>query len=129
MFTKLLLVVFAVALLLGCTQQAPAATTTPQPSTPASTGTVQASTPSTQTVSVDIASFAFSQTSLTVSPGTTVVWTNKDSAPHTVTSDSGAFDSGSMSKDQSFSHTFSEAGEFAYHCTFHSGMKATVTVK
>ena len=127
MLTKLLVVAFAAVLLLGCTQQAPAAT--PHASVPVSTGTVQASTPSSQTVSVDIASFAFSQTSLTVSPGTTVVWTNKDSAPHTVTSDSGAFDSGSLSQGQTFSKTFNDAGTFAYHCTFHGAMKATVTVQ
>ena len=41
-----------------------------------------------------ISVFAFSPATLTVKVGTTVTWTNKDSVPHTITSDSGAFSSG-----------------------------------
>src|SRR5882757_405992 len=39
--------------------------------------------------SVMIMNYAFSPSSLTVAPGTTVTWTNMDTAPHTVTVSSG----------------------------------------
>jgi plastocyanin len=46
-----------------------------------------------------------------------------------VTSDTnGQFDSGSISTNGTYPHTFSGTGTFPYHCTFHPGMKATVIV-
>jgi hypothetical protein len=53
---------------------------------------------------------------------------NTGRASHTVTSDSGAFDSGTLGNGGSFSFTFNDVGSFAYHCAFHSGMSATVRV-
>ena len=47
-------------------------------------------------VSVAISNNAFAPKTLTVAPGTTVVWKNGDSVAHTVTADNGAFDSGNM---------------------------------
>ena len=80
--------------------------------------------------SVTIQGFAFSPAELTVKKGTTVTWTNQDSAPHTVTSDSGSeLSSATLSKGQSYSHTFNEAGTFEYHCNLHSTMKAKVMVE
>jgi len=81
------------------------------------------------TVQVAIQNFAFSPRTLTVAPGTTVVWTQKDSAPHTVTSDTGAWTaSADLQPGQTFSHTFTQAGTFAYHCAVHPNMTATVAV-
>ncbi|MGF7228433.1 MAG: cupredoxin domain-containing protein [Candidatus Saccharibacteria bacterium] len=83
------------------------------------------------TSTVAIQNFSFSPMAITVKVGTKVTWTNKDSTSHTVTADSGAadaFDSGTLATGQSYSHTFSKAGTFAYHCTFHSDMHGTVTV-
>ncbi len=79
---------------------------------------------------VNIENFAFNPAVLTIKKGTTVTWTNMDSAPHTVNSDTQwELDSGSLSKGQSFSHTFNEAGTFDYHCAFHSMMTAKVIVE
>jgi plastocyanin len=74
--------------------------------------------------------------------GQTVVWTNDDSAFHTVTSgsvgapDAGkAFDSGLAgptaltAKGKTFEHKFDIAGEYPYFCTLHPAMVGTVTVK
>lgn len=69
---------------------------------------------------------AFTPSSITVAANTTITWTNKDSAPHTVTSNSGAFDSGTINSGATFSHTFSAAGTYAYHCTIHPSMTASV---
>ena len=79
---------------------------------------------------VPIQGFAFSQKTLSIKKGTTVEWTNEDSAPHTVTSDrEGELDSPRPSQGQKYSHTFLVSGTYAYHCTYHSSMKAMVIVE
>jgi len=77
---------------------------------------------------VSIANFAFQPASLQVAVGATVTWTNADSTAHTVTSDTGAFDSGSLAPGASFSQTFTTAGTFTYHCQIHPFMTATIVV-
>ncbi len=78
--------------------------------------------------SVSITGFAFPATT-TINVGEMVTWTNNHTGvPHTVTADGGAFGSGTLSTGQSFSHTFSAAGTFAYHCTIHPAMTGSVVV-
>lgn len=77
---------------------------------------------------VSIVDFSFNPATLTVAKGATVTWTNTGSATHTVTADDGSFDSGNLSGGSNFSHTFSTAGTFTYHCAIHASMKATITV-
>jgi amicyanin len=79
--------------------------------------------------SVTIADFSFSPGTITINQGDTVTWVNNGPTPHTATSSSGAFDTGILRKGQSGSHTFSEAGTFAYICTPHPYMKGTVVVQ
>ncbi len=80
------------------------------------------------TPEVEIKGFAFSPGTLTIKVGTTVKWTNQDSVAHTVTSDTGLFDSGDLAAGDTFSFTFTQAGTFAYHCTMHPSMTATIIV-
>lgn len=75
---------------------------------------------------VDIKGFAFEPNTITVKSGTTVIWTNGDSTPHTITGSN--FDSGSISQGSTFSQTFKEAGTFDYHCAIHSNMQGKVIV-
>jgi plastocyanin len=76
-----------------------------------------------------------------ITVGQTVVWTNDDTAFHTVTSglfgaaDAGQlFDSGLAgptaltSKGTTFEHTFDTAGEYDYHCTLHPLMTGEIIV-
>jgi plastocyanin len=77
---------------------------------------------------VFIQSLAFNPASITVTAGTTITWTNKDGIAHTITSDSNAFDSGSVKSGGTFSFTFATAGSYSYHCTIHPSMVASVTV-
>jgi plastocyanin len=79
--------------------------------------------------SVTISNMAFSPSSLTVTVGTTVTWTNNDGMDHTVTSTTGAFDSGNLAAGGKFSHAFGAVGSFAYRCTIHAGMSGTIVVK
>lgn len=81
------------------------------------------------TVEIDMVNFSFSPKEVTIKKGTAVIWLNKDSAVHTVTSDTGLFDSGSLANGASFGYTFSTAGTFAYHCTPHkANMTGTIVV-
>ena len=74
--------------------------------------------------------FDFGTLTLRVNPGDTVIWTNKDSTQHTVTSDSGSeLNSQYLPKGSSYSHTFVTEGEFDYHCKPHSYMKGKIIVQ
>ena len=74
-------------------------------------------------------SYSFSPAKLTIKIGTTLIWKDVSSAPHTVTSDDGTtFDSGTVSVGSSFRFTFKTAGSFSYHCNIHPYMRATVVV-
>jgi plastocyanin len=84
------------------------------------TAAVQASSPTgAATVTVAMDNFAFDPKTLQVKKGTTVVFVNHDSAKHTVTSDSGKFDSGDIDPGGSYQFTFNETGQFPYYCRFH----------
>ena len=79
---------------------------------------------------VFIQNTAFTPASITVSVNTTVKWTNKDNLSHTVTSNTGLFDSGIIGvSGGTYSHQFTTAGTFLYHCQIHSGMSGTVIVQ
>lgn len=79
-------------------------------------------------MAITIQGFAFNPATITVPVGTKVTWTNQDPATHTVTSDTGAFDSKNLSTGGTFSFTFNQAGSFAYHCAIHTRMVATIVV-
>jgi plastocyanin len=78
---------------------------------------------------VDIAGFAFSPGSVTVSVGDTVTWSNADAQNHTATADDASFDTGTIAGGTSKSVTFATAGTFGYHCKIHPSMTATVVVQ
>jgi len=96
------------------------------PTTTEAPATTLASSPTT----VSIKDFAFDPATVTVNVGAAVTWVNQDSAPHTVTSDSGGeLSSGTLSNGQSYSHTFNAKGTYTYHCGIHRSMKGTVNVE
>ena len=76
--------------------------------------------------SVTIQNFAFHPPTVSIGVGDTVTWTNRDDAPHTATGS--GFDTGTLNKGQSGSHTFTKAGRFSYICSIHPNMKGTVLV-
>jgi len=83
---------------------------------------------STGTVDITIQNFAFNPTSITIKAGTTVRWMNQDSATHSVTSDTGVWDSGGIAQGASYTRVFDTVGTFAYHCGIHPSMKGTIIV-
>lgn len=80
------------------------------------------------TVYIDIRNLAFAEPEPRIEPGTTIVWTNRDPFPHTVTSDEGLFDSGLINAEESYALTFPEAGTFPIHCTPHPWITGRVIV-
>jgi len=79
------------------------------------------------TVSMDHNTFIPGE--ITVVPGTTVTWVNKEAMPHTVVDMNKGFRSKTLAKDASFSFTFATAGDYDYLCSIHPNMKGKVMVK
>jgi plastocyanin len=79
---------------------------------------------------VDIHDYQYHSADVTVQAGASVTWTNGDTARHDVASTSGpeAFRSPELGQGESFTYTFGQAGAYAYLCTLHPDMAATVTV-
>ena len=84
----------------------------------------------TDTVVIELV--AFKPEKLSVDAGAKVVWQQKDSGAHTVTSGAveqgsssvtqrpdGRFDSGNVAKGETFEFTFNEAGTYPYFCRLH----------
>lgn len=85
--------------------------------------------PEPATHTITIAEMRFQPESLTVNAGDTVVWINKDLFPHTATSQAGAFNSSAIEAGRSWQFTPATKGAFAYVCTFHPSMKATLRIR
>jgi len=84
---------------------------------------------SAQSMQITIKNFSFQPASVTVPVGTSVTWSNQDSAAHTTTSDTGVWGSGNLTTGASFSFTLKRAGTFHYHCMIHPNMMGTVVVQ
>jgi len=82
-----------------------------------------------KTQAVAIKGFAFVPQTIVVAPGTIVTWTNVDEDPHTATATDKSFHSPALDQKQTFSFTFTKAGEFAYFCQLHPHMTGKVIVK
>jgi len=91
-------------------------------------GASSAPVPPGQPNTVVMANMAFGPASITVSTGTTVTWQNNDGVAHTSTSDTGAWDTGTIAPGQSKTTVFNTPGTFTYHCTVHPMMLGTVVV-
>jgi plastocyanin len=108
----------------------PARTTAQPPAAQAtSQATTQAAAPAGKVVEVKVDNFSFSPQTITIAPGTTVIWTNRDDIPHTVVSDEKVFKSKVLDTDEKFSYTFDKAGSFPYFCSVHPKMTGKVIVQ
>ncbi len=122
MKTRIILSLALVILLAAC---APASTPTPTTQPGGNTSATQETTNGTN---IQITNFTFSPADITVAVGTTVTWTNMDSVTHTVVADDGTWKSENIAQGGTYSHTFSQAGVYMYHCGVHPSMTGTITV-
>lgn len=134
-FVAVVIVAVVLVLVLGHKKTTPEPTPSPSTNstTPTTTTPTASTTPSANTAatSVAIKNFAFDAKTVTVKKGTTVTWTNDDTANHTVTFDDSSMSSassGNLTNGATFSYKFDTAGTFAYHCAIHSSMTGTVVV-
>ncbi|MBI4079741.1 cupredoxin family copper-binding protein [Candidatus Kaiserbacteria bacterium] len=120
----------------GSTQQPPAPPPPPAPSptppppapAPAPEPTPPPPPPAPTTANVTIEHFTFTPSTLTISAGDTVVFTNKDAVGHTATK-IGSFNSGIITEGQSKSIVFAQKGTFDYFCDPHPYMRGTIIVE
>jgi plastocyanin len=82
-----------------------------------------------KTVEVAISNFTFTPKDLTIAPGTTVKWVNRDDIPHLVAEKALAFKSQALDTNDSFSFTFTKPGDVEYFCVLHPHMTGKITVK
>jgi LPXTG-motif cell wall-anchored protein len=75
-----------------------------------------------------ISDFKYTPSTVTVTAGESVTWTNSGPAAHSATADDGSFDTGNLRKGASGSHTFTSAGTYTFHCTPHPFMTGKVVV-
>jgi len=80
-------------------------------------------------VSIEMRQQSFIPEKVVVKPGATVMWTNDDTIPHSVTANDGSFDSGPILPGQSFKWVANANGDVAYHCIYHPSMTATLTLQ
>jgi plastocyanin len=71
----------------------------------------------------------FSPANITNNVNDQVKWTWTGFNSHSTTSNTGLWDSGINGNGFTYSHTFSAAGSFPYHCTIHSFMTGSITVQ
>jgi|SRR5581483_3218078 len=79
------------------------------------------------TVTIDATNYA--PKFVTVHPGDTIDWVNKDLLTHTVTARNGSFDSKEIAPGKTWSYTPTTRGQFDYRCTIHPTMKGSLVVQ
>jgi amicyanin len=84
------------------------------------------------TTIVAIRNLTFTPEEVTIRAGGTVTWVNCEPAgaeAHTSTADEEEWSSPTLTSGDGFSHTFPQAGTYAYHCEPHPFMTGTVVVE
>jgi len=64
-----------------------------------------------------------------VAAGDTIVWTNKDFLPHSVTAAAAKVESGDLAQDKAFRFIARRQGEMKYICRLHPVMQGVVVVR
>src|SRR5438309_3610416 len=82
-----------------------------------------------RTHAVRIEGMKFVPERLEVAVGDTVVWTNKDFLPHSVTAREARVESGDLAPDKSWRFTARTKAEMHYICRLHPVMKGVLVVK
>jgi plastocyanin len=79
-----------------------------------------------KTSTVLIRGFAFNPSDLTVERGTTVIWLNGDYITYKIKSN--IFESGNLTRGDTFSYTFNQTGNYDYSDVTNPSIKGRITV-
>lgn len=82
-----------------------------------------------KTHAVRIEGMKFVPERVEVAAGDTIVWTNKDFLPHTVTAADAGVESGELQEGKSFKFVARKPGEMSYICRLHPVMRGVVIVR
>jgi plastocyanin len=78
---------------------------------------------------IGIDNFAFAPRELTVKPGTTVTWVNRDDVPHVIVNVEQKFkESPVLDTDRRYSVRLTTPGTYKYFCSIHPTMTGTIVV-
>ena len=89
-----------------------------------------ASAPATAaTRTVDIRRAGFEPATVTITAGDTVIWRNRDTVNHQVSSDTGAFVSPILRPNQTYSFTFANPGTYRYRDALEPAERGTIIVR
>jgi plastocyanin len=80
------------------------------------------------TSTIEIRASEFYPPSLTVEKGEKIIWVNKDTSPHTVTSNDSELNSGIIPPNQTYYHVFDKEGKFKYNCSLRPILSGEVIV-
>ena len=78
------------------------------------------------TTRAKIVDYAFQPKRIEIGQGTRVKWKNIGDEAHTVTSNTGLFDSGDIAPGETFAKLFKQTGVFKFHCEIHPDMRGKV---
>lgn len=77
---------------------------------------------------VDIRDMNFATVTAPVAMGDTIVWTNHDPVPHTVTATDGTWSSAELGTNDSFTMVVRETQPLEYLCRYHPTMTGRITI-
>ena len=80
-------------------------------------------------IKVSIRNYSYHPSTITVTTGTKVTFTNHDQTSHTATSTKTAFDTGTVTPGHSAAVVLTKPGTYTYYCQFHAFMRGTIIVK
>ena len=78
---------------------------------------------------VSVNGYAYHPATVTVPPGSTIVFVNHDQTPHTATTTTMGFDTGTIDPGKAATVRVPTAGRYTYYCLFHAFMQATIVVR
>jgi 3',5'-cyclic-AMP phosphodiesterase len=90
---------------------------------------LESDAPSSSAQDVTLDNFRFNPSTASVPLGSTIRWTNRDDAPHTIVSTEHKFKSPVLDSGGQFSHQFDSPGTYKYFCSIHPRMTGEVVVR
>jgi plastocyanin len=85
--------------------------------------------PGVRTVRTGMRNTAYINARIEIVVGSTIIWTNNDAMPHTVTATDKSFDSGMLNAGKTWQHTFTKPGTYNFYCMPHPFMKGVIVVR